>query len=68
MVISHWLIIPHHQSLVTSHREHPNFDKINAATLKNLSQSLTFVSFASFAVQSYQVLEHFISLDKNKFT
>ncbi|MFM6007152.1 MAG: hypothetical protein ACKPB7_28475, partial [Sphaerospermopsis kisseleviana] len=31
--------------------QHPNFDKINAATLKNLSQSLTFVSFARQLLQ-----------------
>ena len=40
-------------------REHPNFEKIIAATLKNLLNSLSFESFVSFAVQSYQVFRTF---------
>jgi hypothetical protein len=33
--------------------EHPNFEKITAATPKTLFNSLPFVSFAFFAVHSY---------------
>jgi hypothetical protein len=43
-------------------------EKITAATAKHLLNSLTFVSFASFAVQSYQSLGSFFPLAQNKCT
>jgi hypothetical protein len=36
--------------------EHPNFEKITAATPKTLFFLLPFVSFASFVVRSFHIL------------
>jgi hypothetical protein len=40
----------------TIKREHPNFEKITAATPKTLFFPLPFVSFVSFVVRLFQVL------------
>ena len=43
-------------SVVRKKWEHPNFEKITAATPKTLLNPLNFVFFAFFAVHSYQAL------------